>query len=357
MWALLSKFTPGRLSPGRPVVSATTKRKVQGVALGGDGGRPSPAPSVFGMLLNPVTSTPFSVNDILRLEREQMSPEALQLRGARRNPERSQYLSLVPEPLGSEVHNTGSCGGGGGGDRRQEGSEPPAGPCETVTEMDAEPMRKPHRASRAASALCATTKSPGGTAMAVVKASVTIATSTVFLKHEFDGTPSLCSKPSKAPSGLTTSSVQPSILKLPVFEDRHLGTYLLDCENTPGALPSRPQTPRQPQKRSRAAFSHTQVIELERKFSHQKYLSAPERAHLAKNLKLTETQVKIWFQNRRYKTKRKQLTSDLGDLEKQASLPARKEEGFSRASLISVHNTYPYYPYLYCLGGWSPALW
>lgn len=122
-------------------------------------------------------------------------------------------------------------------------------------------------------------------------------------------------------------------------------------------MPSLPPTPKQPQKRSRAAFSHTQVIELERKFSHQKYLSAPERAHLAKNLKLTETQVKIWFQNRRYKTKRKQLTSDLGDLEKHPSLPALKEEGFSRASLIAMHHTYPYYPYLYCLGGWSPAFW
>ncbi|KAF5923552.1 homeobox protein Nkx-3.1 [Diceros bicornis minor] len=139
--------------------------------------------------------------------------------------------------------------------------------------------------------------------------------------------------------------------------DRHLETYLLDCENTSDALPRLPQIPKQPQKRSRAAFSHSQVIELERKFSHQKYLSAPERAHLAKNLKLTETQVKIWFQNRRYKTKRKQLTSDLGDLEKPPSLPALKEEAFSRASLISMHHSYPYYPYLYCLGGWSPAFW
>lgn len=139
--------------------------------------------------------------------------------------------------------------------------------------------------------------------------------------------------------------------------DGHFEAYLLDYENSAGALPSLPQTPKQPQKRSRAAFSHTQVIELERKFSHQKYLSAPERAHLAKNLKLTETQVKIWFQNRRYKTKRKQLTSDLGGLEKHSSLPALKEEGLSQASLISMCNSYPYYPYLYCLGGWNPAFW
>ncbi|XP_049516679.1 homeobox protein Nkx-3.2 [Dermacentor silvarum] len=59
-------------------------------------------------------------------------------------------------------------------------------------------------------------------------------------------------------------------------------------------------------KRCRAAFSHAQVYELERRFSVQRYLTGAERADLAQALKLTETQVKIWFQNRRYKTKRRQ---------------------------------------------------
>lgn len=45
-------------------------------------------------------------------------------------------------------------------------------------------------------------------------------------------------------------------------------------------------------KRTRAAFSHAQVFELERRFSHQRYLSGPERLELAKALKLTETQVR-----------------------------------------------------------------
>lgn len=76
-----------------------------------------------------------------------------------------------------------------------------------------------------------------------------------------------------------------------------------------GSLPSTEDLPSGTtrKKRSRAAFSHAQVFELERRFAQQRYLSGPERAELAKSLRLTETQVKIWFQNRRYKTKRKQI--------------------------------------------------
>ncbi|XP_054854042.1 homeobox protein Nkx-2.6 [Eublepharis macularius] len=66
-----------------------------------------------------------------------------------------------------------------------------------------------------------------------------------------------------------------------------------------------PDCPRPRQHRKpRVLFSQVQVFELERHFKQQKYLSAPERDHLASLLKLTSTQVKIWFQNRRYKSKR-----------------------------------------------------
>lgn len=89
------------------------------------------------MLQNPVTSTPFLVNDILRPEREQIGLEALQLQAAGRSRANSQYLLLVPEPRKSEAHNAGSRGGA---ERRRNGSEPPGEPSELVTEMDAEPV-------------------------------------------------------------------------------------------------------------------------------------------------------------------------------------------------------------------------
>ncbi|XP_028651515.1 NK3 homeobox 3 [Erpetoichthys calabaricus] len=120
--------------------------------------------------------------------------------------------------------------------------------------------------------------------------------------------------------------------------------------------------PRPGKKRSRAAFSHTQVYELERRFKMQRYLSGPERAALAAALKLTETQVKIWFQNRRYKTKRRQLAAELAAitpspttakkvavkvLVKDDQRQYRTEDLLNPAS-IPVYQAYQYYPYIYC---------
>lgn len=57
-------------------------------------------------------------------------------------------------------------------------------------------------------------------------------------------------------------------------------------------------------RKRRVLFSKAQTYELERRFRQQRYLSATEREHLASLIRLTPTQVKIWFQNHRYKTKR-----------------------------------------------------
>ncbi|CAG2164498.1 unnamed protein product [Oppiella nova] len=63
-------------------------------------------------------------------------------------------------------------------------------------------------------------------------------------------------------------------------------------------------------KKTRTVFTRSQVFQLESTFDMKRYLSSSERAGLAASLHLTETQVKIWFQNRRNKWKR-QLAAEL----------------------------------------------
>lgn len=57
-------------------------------------------------------------------------------------------------------------------------------------------------------------------------------------------------------------------------------------------------------KKARTTFTGRQIFELERQFELKKYLSSSERSEMAKMLGVTETQVKIWFQNRRTKWKK-----------------------------------------------------
>lgn len=109
-------------------------------------------------------------------------------------------------------------------------------------------------------------------------------------------------------------------------------------------------------KKTRTVFSRSQVYQLESTFDMKRYLSSSERAGLAAQLHLTETQVKIWFQNRRNKWKR-QIAAEM----EAASLAQANQHRLVRVPILyheqtrSEHGPYSFYPHPYASLPYAPS--
>lgn len=85
-------------------------------------------------------------------------------------------------------------------------------------------------------------------------------------------------------------------------------------------------------KHTRPTFSGHQIFALEKTFEQTKYLAGPERTRLAYSLGMTESQVKVWFQNRRTKWRKRHAAEISAKKSNDSCNMEREREGSQIAS-------------------------
>ncbi|CAL1602059.1 unnamed protein product [Knipowitschia caucasica] len=131
-----------------------------------------------------------------------------------------------------------------------------------------------------------------------------------FSASETTASPQESSKPQLSPAALTCGRISPAVSESLTEDSEETDRRIGEKSAAEDGEERRFEKGFCRKKKTRTVFSRSQVFQLESTFDMKRYLSSTERAGLAATLQLTETQVKIWFQNRRNKWKR-QLAADL----------------------------------------------